>query len=45
MKFKNWIVIGLVPPEGAPYNDLYGEAPPKEDTFVRSQVYEGVAVS
>ena len=44
-RFLNWIVIGLVPPGGAPYNGLYGEATPKGGTFIRPQVYEGVAVS
>ena len=37
--------IALVPPGGAPYNGLYGEALPKGGTFIRPQVYEGVAVS
>ena len=44
-RFLNWIVIGLVPPGGAPYNSLYGEAPPKGGTFIRLQVDERVAVS
>ena len=44
-RFLNWIVIGLVPPGGAPYNGLYGEAPPKGGTFIRLQVDERVAVS
>ena len=30
---------------GTPYNDLYGEAPPKRDTFFRLQVYERVGIS
>ena len=28
-----------------PYNDLYGEAPPKWGTFFRLQVYERVGIS
>ena len=28
-----------------PYNDLYGEAPPKRGTFFRLQVYERVGIS
>ena len=29
----------------APYNGLYGDAPPKWDIFFRCQVYEGVGIS
>ena len=31
--------------EGTPYNVLYGEAPPKRDTFFQAQVYERVGIS
>ena len=30
---------------GISYNGLYGEAPPKRDTFLRLQVYERVGIS
>ena len=30
---------------GAPYDGLYGEAPPERDTFFRLQVYEKVGIS
>ena len=30
---------------GAPYNDLYGEAPAERDTFFGLQVYERVRIS
>ena len=29
---------------GAPYNDLYGEAPPERGTFFRLQVYERIEI-
>ena len=30
---------------GAPYNGLYGEAPPGKGTFFRPQIYERVGIS
>ena len=32
-------------PGGTPYNDLYGEAPPKRGIFFRLQVYERVDIT
>ena len=32
-------------PGGAPYNGLYGEAPPERGTFFRLQVYKRVGIS
>ena len=36
---------GLQRSRGAPYNGLYGEAPPKRNSFFRLQVYKRVGIS
>ena len=44
---KHWWVTnpGGVGGGGAPYDGLYGEAPPERGTFFRLQVYEKVGIS
>ena len=45
LEFQNEDLKDIARGGGTPYNDLYGEAPPKRGTFSRLQVYERVGIS